>query len=88
MHDDREIHVVVSYVGNDPWKHPFRPTATVQEVKVGAMTKGFELEQSAAENYALQYKGADLPETDEIGSLKESPLNVELVLKKEPSKGI
>jgi len=87
MHDDREIHVVVTYIGHEPWKHPFRPTDTVHAVKVDAMTKGFDLEGSAADNYVLQLNGADLPETTEIVSLGKNPLSVDLVLKKEPQKG-
>jgi hypothetical protein len=84
---DREIDVVVAYIGHEPWRHVFRPTATVQTVKVKAMTEGFGLEASAADNYALQLNGVDLPEATEIGQLRKNPLNVELVLKKEPHKG-
>lgn len=84
--DNREIHVVVSYIGHDPWKHPFRPTDTVHTVKVEAMAK-FDLEPSAADNYVLQLNETDLPEGTEIGALKKNPLDMVLVLKKEPNKG-
>ena len=87
MNNNREIHVVVSYIGHEPWKHPFRPTDTVLTVKVDAMTKGFDLEESAADNYALQIDGADLPDAEEIGNLGKNPLSVDLILKKEPQKG-
>lgn len=86
MSDNKEIHVVVSYIGHQPWDHPFRPTDTVHTVKLAAMAK-FELEQSAANNYVLQLNEVDLDEGTEIGTLKKNPLNVVLVLKKEPHKG-
>ena len=86
-HHEHEIHVVVSYIGHEPWKHPFRPADTVHAVKVEAMTKGFDLEESAAGNYALQFSGGDLPEATTIGQLGKNPLNVDLVLTKEPQKG-
>lgn len=87
MNDRHEIEVVVSYIGHQPWKHPFPTAATVHTVKVEAMTKGFGLEASAADNYVLQLNGADLPEGTEIGQLNKRPLHVELVLAKEPHKG-
>lgn len=87
MNEEREIHVDVSYVGNEPWKHPFRPTDTVQTVKLEAMTKGFELEASKAEDYALQLNRADLPETKTLSEIGENPLEVELILRTEPNKG-
>jgi hypothetical protein len=88
MDGKHEIHVVVSYIGYEPWKHPFRSVDTVHTVKVDAMTKAFELEGSAADHYALQLNDADLPEATEIGQLGQNPLSVYLVLKKEPQKGI
>ena len=87
MNDDREMHLVVSYIGHEPWKHPFQPEDTVHTVKVEAMTKGFDLEESAADNYALQINEADLPEATKIGTVGKSPLSVDLVLRKEPQKG-
>lgn len=87
VNDRHEIEVVVSYIGHPEWKHPFHATATVHTVKVDAMTKGFGLEASAADNYVLQLNGADLPESTEIGQLKKNPLHVDLLLTKEPHKG-
>lgn len=85
--EKKEIRAVISYVGHEPWEKEFEPEATVKKVKVEAMTKGFHLEASAADNYALQQHKADLPEEQKIGTLGENPFKAELVLKKEPHKG-
>lgn len=87
MNDNSEIHVIVSYIGHEAWKHPFRPTDNIHSVKVAAMTKGFEIEEAAADKYALQLNGADLPETTTLDKLGKNPLAVDLVLKQEPNKG-
>lgn len=87
MNEHQEIHVVVSYLGHDPWKHPFRPTDTVHTVKVEAMTKGFGLEETAADKYVLQANGTDVPETTALDQFGKNPVEFQLVLKEEPNKG-
>jgi len=88
MEHKNDVTVEVEYVGHHPWHHNFDADTTVNSVKVKAMTEGFGLEASAADKYALQYNGTDMPGDKAIGTYQEHHMKTELILIKEPNKGL
>lgn len=88
MDPSKQIQVMVKYVGNPDWNHKFPPETLVAAVKLEAMTEGFHLEASAAPNYALQIDGADVAEDKPLSVFGKENVKFELVLKKEPHKGV
>lgn len=81
-----KIQVIVNYVGHTGFQDSFPGGETFKAIKLAAM-KFFELEESAAFKYALQYNGVDLKENGHLSSLNANPVTLTLVLTEEVNKG-
>lgn len=84
--NDKKIKVVVTYTGHYDYVGEFSPEVPVGTIKRKAMHQ-FEIEESAADNYALQFGGANLDEKTKIGDLGRQEVKLVLLLKKPQEKG-
>jgi hypothetical protein len=82
---DKKIHVDVSYTGHDDYTGEFSPEVPVGTVKRKAL-KEFGIEESAADQYVLQYDGVTVDDK-KIGDLGSHEVKLVLLLKKPQQKG-
>jgi hypothetical protein len=80
------IRLTIEYTGKEPFHEEVHGNPTFQELKLKAM-KAFDLEQSAANEYVLQFEGTDLDEKRHVDSLCGADVTLQLTLKHEPVKG-
>ena len=85
-HHTRTIETTVLYVGHEDFHAHFSPAEEVHGVKLRAMHH-FGIEPASDHKYALQEKGADLPEKEHLSKLHEHCVTLTLVLKQEVPKG-
>lgn len=78
--------ITVQYVGEEDFVDEVHGDPPFKTVKLAAMKK-FELEESAAKNYVLQYGGTDLDDKKHVSSLGLSNFTLTLTLIEEPTKG-
>jgi hypothetical protein len=84
--NNKIITVTVTYVGVEPFVEEVHGNPTLEHVKRAAMKK-FELEQSAAAKYVLQFQGTDLDDKTHVETFGQTTLTLVLALKQEPVKG-
>jgi hypothetical protein len=84
--NDKKIEATVSYTGHDDYQGEFSPEVPVGTVKRKAM-KEFDIEESAADKYALQFNGTNLDDHTKIGDLGKPEVKLVLVLKQPQQKG-
>lgn len=84
--NEKKIAVTVAYTGHDSYQGEFAPEVPVGTIKRKAMHQ-FDIEESAADQYALQFAGANLDEQTKIGDLHRHQVDLVLVLKKPQEKG-
>lgn len=84
--NDKKIHVTVSYTGHDDYAEEFAPEVPIGTVKRKAMHK-FDLEESAADKYAIQLGGVNLDDKSKLSELGQREVSLVLLLKKPQEKG-
>ena len=84
---DKKISTTVVYTGKGPFMDEFAPEVPIGTIKRKAMHQ-FEIEPSAADEYALQYADANLDDKTKIGELGRGPLTLTLVRVKPQEKGV
>jgi hypothetical protein len=85
-HREAEIQVTVLYVGHKPYHGDFASTETIGQVKFKALSH-FGIEPEAADKYAIQHDGADVPDNETLARLAHLHPELTLVLKEEVPKG-
>jgi hypothetical protein len=75
---EKRVKVIVFYTGKPPYEDEFAPEVPVGTVKRKAM-KQFGLEESSADEYALQFDGADLDDKKKVGDIAGSAVSLTLV---------
>lgn len=83
---DKTIKITVNYTGNAPFHEEEKGNPTFGHIKKEAM-RSFDLEQSAAKDYVLQFEGIDMADDKHIDSLGRTEVTFLLTLKREPVKG-
>ena len=84
--NEKKINVKVAYTGHDEYEENFSPEVPLGTIKRKAM-KQFDIEESAADNYALQLSGTNLDDKTKVGELGRPEVKLVLVLKKPQEKG-
>lgn len=82
----KRVTVTVQYVGHDDFVETFQANVPVKAIKLAAMRK-FGLEPSAADQYVLQFDGADLSDDKHVGELGMTAVKLTLSLKHDVPKG-
>jgi hypothetical protein len=80
------IHVTIQYVGSDDYHSDIHGNPPLSEEKRKAMGQ-FELEPSAADEYALQWNNADVDESRHVRDFGQAELVLRLVRKEDLTKG-
>jgi hypothetical protein len=83
---DKRIRATVAYTGHDEYEGEFSPDTSVGTVKRKAMNR-FGIEESAANNYLLQFEGTNLDDNIKLGDLGRVDVKLVLLLKKPQEKG-
>jgi hypothetical protein len=83
---ERKIGVIVLYTGQDTYTGEFAPEVPIGTVKRKAM-KQFGLEESSADEYALQFEGVDLDDKKKVGDITGHSVTLTLVRIKPQEKG-
>jgi hypothetical protein len=84
--NEKKVEVEVAYTGHDEYKEVFSPETSIGTIKRKALHH-FHIEESAADNYALQHAGVTIEDKTEIGSFGRHEVKLVLVLKKPQEKG-
>jgi hypothetical protein len=82
----KKVKVEVAYTGHDEYVEEIAPETPVGTVKRKAM-KQFGIEESAADNYAMQFSGANQDDKTKVGDFGDTDVKFVLVLKKPQEKG-
>ena len=83
---NKKVKVRVLYTGQEAYVDEFAPEVPIGTVKRKAM-KQFGLEESAADQYALQYEGANLDDKRKVGDIADNEVTLTLVRVKPQEKG-
>jgi len=83
---EKKIEVTVVYTGQSPYVDEFAPEGPIGTVKRRAM-KQFEIEESAADDYALQFDGVNLGDKQKVGDIATNKVTLTLVRVKPQEKG-
>ena len=86
MHEDKKLKVTVAYTGHDEYSDSFPPEVPVGTIKRKALHT-FQIEESAADQYAIQFGGTNIEDKTKIGELGTGEIKLVLVLKKSQEKG-
>src|SRR5262245_39574697 len=81
-----KVEVTVVYTGQDPFVDEFPPPVPIGTVKRKAM-KQFGIEESAADQYALQFDGVNLDDKVKVGDVAGEKVTLTLVRIKAQEKG-
>jgi hypothetical protein len=83
---NKKVKVSVFYTGEEPYVDEFAPEVPIGTVKRKAM-KQFGLEERAADEYALQYEGANLDDKRKVGDIAGKEVTLTLVRVRPQEKG-
>lgn len=84
--NEKKIKATVAYTGHDEYQGDFSPEVPVGTVKRKAMHE-FHIEESAADQYVLQFAGTNLDDHTKIGDLRRQEVELVLLLKNPQEKG-
>ena len=84
--NEKKIKVEVAYTGHDEYADEFPSGMPVGTIKRKAM-HAFGIEESAADQYILQFDGVNLDDKQKIGDLGNQDVKLVLLLKKPQEKG-
>jgi hypothetical protein len=86
MNEQKKVLVKVAYTGHDEYADGFPPEVPVGTIKRKAL-HAFQIEESAADQYAIQFSGTNVDDKTKIGELGKGEVSLVLVLKKPQEKG-
>jgi len=83
---NKKVKISVSYTGQEAYVDEVAPEVPIGTVKRKAM-KQFGLEESATDQYALQYEGANLDDKRKVDDIAGNEVTLTLVRVKPQEKG-
>jgi len=86
MNEDKKVKVTVAYTGHDEYAESFAAEVPVGTIKRKSLHT-FQIEENAADQYAMQFGGTNIDDKTKIGELGRGEIKLTLVLKKPQEKG-